>query len=141
MCEQSCLSKQQKIIETYGHLEGEALYLALMELGKKQQTLAPESKTVESKIEGCQSTAYIAVEFREENLFFSIEADALISAGLGQLLVQIYSGESPETILTSPPTCFEKIGLSRALSPSRSSGLAHMHLRLKKEALALLVAQ
>ena len=70
---------------------------------------------------------------------FEAEADALISAGLAALLTQVYSGETPETILKCPPTYLDEIGISASLTPNRANGLYSIHLRMKQEALKLLM--
>lgn len=131
--------KARAICLEFGKIESpEALYHALIALGQKQPRLASKYKRAENKIAGCQSTAYIQTEFKDGLIYFHIEADALISAGMAQLVSHLYSGESPEVILTCPPECFKTIGLESALSPSRSNGLSQILLRCKQEALACL---
>lgn len=138
----SCIEKQRLIVKEFGQFNSsEELYHALIREGKKQPKLPNADKTPTNRIHGCQSTAFCKVRLEEEKIFFDIEADALISAGLGHLLSRIYSGEPPEAILQCPPECFEKIGLSAALSPTRSNGLAQMLTHCKKAALALLVTR
>lgn len=137
----SCLEKQRQIVQEFGHLKGsEELYHTLIAMGKRQPKLSDADKTPENYIHGCQSTAFCKVTFEGGVLFFDIEADALISAGLAQLVSRIYSGEPPEAILQCPPDCFEEIGLGNALSPARSNGLAHMLTHCKKAALSYLVS-
>lgn len=135
MAHTSCLQKQQQIVEEFGRFKSpEELYHALIELGKTQSKVSGGER-----IPGCQATAFLKTEFSDEKIFFQIEADALISAGLGQLITRIYSGESPEAVLQCPPDCFEQIGLSNALSPTRSNGLSQILLMCKRAALARLV--
>lgn len=117
----------------------EELYRALIALGRTQLPLAAQHKTPEHKIDGCQSTAYLYTEFQEGLIYFHIEADALISAGLGQLITRVYSKEPPEAILKCPTQFLQEIGLEGALSPSRSNGLANMLLQCQREALGCLV--
>lgn len=137
---ETCLEKQQLIIEEFSQFKSpEELYHALIALGKTQPRLSSADKTPENRIHGCQSTAFGKVKLENGKIFFTIEADALISAGLGQLISRIYSNEPPEAILQCPPDCFDKIGLSGALSPTRSNGLAQMLIHCKKAALAYLV--
>jgi len=136
----SCFQKQQQIVREFGHFNSsEELYHALINLGKTGSSLSSADKTPENRIHGCQSTAFCKTTFKNGKIYFEIEADALISAGLGQLIVRIYSGEPPEAVLQCSPDCFEKIGLSGALSPTRSNGLAQMLTHCKRAALACLV--
>jgi len=113
----------------------EETYSTIITLGRELPSLPPEEKVEENQVYGCQSTVYLSTKRNEDRLFFSANADALISAGLAHLLVTIYSGEEAETILTSPPTYLEELGIPGALSPSRANGLYSMHLRMKQEAL------
>src|SRR4029077_20554700 len=90
-------------------------------------------------VKGCQSQMYLHSYWSEDKIIFESESDALISSGLASLLVQVYSGETPETILKCSPTYLDEIGISASLTPNRASGLYSMHLRMKQEALRMLV--
>lgn len=110
-------------------------YRKLMELGRTLPPFQEAWKTPDKIVEGCQSIVYLHSEFKEGKIFFYASAEALISAGLAALLIMVYSGESPETVLKCPPTFIEELGLHTSLSPGRSNGLLSMHLRMKQEAL------
>ena len=69
---------------------------------------------------------------------FRAESDALISAGLAVLLVRVYDGETPETMLKCPPTYLEELGIPGSLSPGRAVGLVSLHRRMQQEAVRLL---
>lgn len=127
--------KVAEIKKIFAPLSTEQKYLKLIEMGRSLPPFPPEQKTNERLVRGCQSELYLDAEFREGKLFFHAHSDALISAGLAALLIAAYSGEAPETILTSPPTFLTELGITASLSPSRSNGLAHIHLRMKQEAL------
>jgi len=130
------LEKEEAIKKLFSKATtSEEKYQVLIDLGKSQPTLSQEEKSEENRVHGCQSLTYLKTEYREGELFFSIESDALISAGLGQLLTRVYNGESPETVLTVSPKYIEEIGIRSALSPGRANGLASMWERLRKEAL------
>lgn len=104
-----------------------------------QHRLAPEYKTPENIVKGCQSTVYLHSYREGDKIFFETEADALISAGLAALLVMVYSGETAETILKCPPTFLDELGITASLTPSRANGLHSMHLRMKQDALKWLL--
>ncbi len=113
----------------------EALYHHLISLGRALPPYPEELKTLSRQIPGCQSILYLDARLEENLLVFSCWADALISAGLAALLVSIYSEESPETILTTPPSFLAEFGILSQLTPSRSNGLAQIHRRMKQEAI------
>ncbi len=127
--------KCEKLKKIFEPLSLEERYQTLMEMGRKLPPFPEEWKTADKVVSGCQSVLYLNAILREDKLFFYTYTDALISAGLAALLIEIYSGELPDTILTRPPTFIAELGLSASLSPSRSNGLANIHLRMKQEAL------
>lgn len=132
----SCQTKQNKIKSTFAQCQhAEARYNAIIEMGRKLPKLEPHNKTPENLVKGCQSTMYLHSDLRDDVVIFSADSDAMISAGLAALLVEVYSGETPETILTCPPQYLEELGLRASLTPSRANGLYSIHLKMKQEAL------
>ena len=131
--------KCAEIKKKFGPLSGEARVQALMEMGRRLPPFPPELKTQDRMVQGCQSILYLNGTLREGKLYFEAAADALVSAGLAALLIAAYSGEDPETILTCPPAFISELGITASLSPNRSNGLAHIHLRMKQEALKTFV--
>lgn len=114
----------------------EAKYEKIIELGKRQKKLGTEHKTSQNIVRGCQSIMYMHCLFDDGKLYFQTESDAIISAGLAQLLTSVYSGESCETILRNPPKYIEELGIAQSLTPGRANGLASIYIRMKQEALS-----
>lgn len=138
----SCLEKQQRIKTLFAECRcAYALYKKIIELGKEQPTLDSCHKTADNLVKGCQSQMYLHSSYQDEKVLFAVESDALISSGLAAILIDVYSGEKPETILTCPPHYLEELGLSASLSPNRASGLYSIHLKMKQDALRLLIAR
>jgi len=128
--------KETKLIHIFSLCQTEeAKYMQIMEMGKELESFPEEQKTDAAKIEGCQSTMYIQFQNEDGKLFFSIDSEALISKGLGALLLFVYNGETAETILKQPPEFLQKLGIHASLTPGRSNGLSSIHLRMKQEAL------
>ena len=113
-------------------------YTYIIELGRSLPRLHQEFKTEDRIIPGCQSTLYLHTTYNDGKLFFSAGCDALISLGLAALLISVYSGCSPKTILLNPPAFLHELGIFASLSPSRSNGLASIYGQIKKEALLYL---
>jgi cysteine desulfuration protein SufE len=113
----------------------EQKYHFLIDLGKALPLLSPEYRTDDRLVRGCQSRLYLLSSFREGKIYFQAHADALISAGLAAVLIEVYNGETPETVLKRAPQFLEEIGIANSLSPNRSNGLMHIHLRMKQDAL------
>lgn len=136
----SCLKKQLLLKTLFNDcLCEEAKYKKIIELGRQQPQLDPCYKVPENIVKGCQSTMYLHSQCHEEGVIFAASSDALISSGLAALLIQVYSGETPETILKCPPHFLEDLGVNASLTPSRANGLYSIHLKMKQEALKFLM--
>jgi cysteine desulfuration protein SufE len=136
----SCLAKQRQLTEVFLNCSSEEeKYEKIIEWGREQKPLADTYKTHANLVSGCQSQVYLHCYWVGDNLAFEVESDALISAGLAALLTKVYSGETPEAVLKCPPTYLDEIGISASLTPNRASGLYSIHLRMKQEALKMLM--
>jgi cysteine desulfuration protein SufE len=133
----NCQMKQAQLEEKFAKiLEPKERYELIIEMGRElKKTSKQEIASPENLVSGCQSEVYLTSRLIDGKIFFDIYSEALISAGLAALLLFIYQGESPETLLTCPPTCLERMGIHASLSPGRSNGLSSMHLKMKQEAL------
>jgi cysteine desulfuration protein SufE len=130
--------KCAELKKKFAPLSTEERYRALMEMGRSLPFFHPDLKTPDRLVHGCQSLLYLHATGSDGKLFFEAHSDALISAGLAALLIAVYSGESPETILKCPPTFISELGIAATLSPNRSNGLSQIHLRMQQEALKAL---
>lgn len=138
----TCLEKQEKIKELFLSCSNEEKkYEKIIELGRTLTPLPIEDKVPENLVRGCQSTMYLKSTLENGVVRFKADSDALISAGLAVILLRVYDGETPETILKCPPSYLEDLGISARLTPSRANGLYSIHLRMKQDALKLLMAR
>ncbi len=137
----SCEKKQSHLKHLFSSCRTrEQKYEKIIEMGRQLPPLDPSLMTDAHRVKGCQSRMYLSVKYINGRVFFELGADALISAGLGSLLLHIYQGESPETILSCPPHLLEELQIHQHLSPSRSHGLSSLLLRMKQEALRLITS-
>lgn len=114
----------------------EGKYEKLIQYGKKLNSLADAEKSEDLKVKGCQSQVWIKAELRDGRVYFLGDSDALLVKGLVALVLQVYSGETPQDILSQEPTFLKEIGLDVGLSPSRSNGLYSMIKQVKYYATA-----
>ena len=129
------LNKSVAIKKKFADLSSpEDRYNLLIEMGRALPPLSADLKNSENLVSGCQSILYLSARLQNDLLYFDASSDALISSGLAALLISVYSGESPETILREPPQFLADLGIHASLSPNRSNGLSHIHLRMKQEA-------
>lgn len=115
----------------------EAKYEKIIDYGKKLTPLSDEYKTDDLKVKGCQSQVWIRAQLNDKNeVLFEGDSDALIVRGLVAIVLKVYSGEKPESILKTEPLFLREIGFETGLSPSRSNGLYSMVKQIKYYATA-----
>lgn len=115
----------------------ELVYQEIMRLGKELPFFDLQWKIEDNLVIGCQSQMYLYGFMKEGNVHFSAYSDALISAGLAAIMLNIYSGQPPEVILLNEPVFLEEMGIISSLSPGRANGLASLYLKMKQVALKL----
>ncbi len=136
----TCFEKQTKVIDSFRDCpDEESKYKRIILLGKKLAPLSSEEMCEKNLVSGCQSKMYLHSEFIKGKIYFRAYSDALISAGLATLMLDVYSGESPETILKCPAQHLESLKIHTSLSPTRSNGLSSLYLRMKQDALRFLM--
>ena len=119
----------------------EARYQKIMEAGKTLPFFPEHWKCHAALVPGCQSVMYLHTTYENGLLTFAAASDALISAGLAALLIQIYNEESPELVLKHPPIFLQEFGIIESLSPSRANGVTSLYVKMKQEALHMIVQQ
>lgn len=117
----------------------EEVYQKIMEWGERLPPFKSEWKTEDALVNGCQSVMHVHAELKNGRIFFAASSDALISAGLAAILLEAYNGKSPEAVLKEPPVFLEELGIPDSLTPGRANGLASLYLKMKQEALKLLL--
>lgn len=129
--------KQKNIVEEFSIFsEWLDKYSLLIEKGKLLLPLAENEKTPQNLIEGCQSRVWISATLKDGKVFFSADSDAIITKGIIALLLEVFSGETPDAILDSNLTFIDEIGLRQNLSPTRANGLLSMIKQIKSYAIA-----
>lgn len=134
------------IAEVQARLAGEFLvfddwmdrYGLLIDMAKTLAPLREDERTDSLKVPGCQSQVWLKTEWDGTRLSFRAASDAIITAGLIALLVEVYSGRTPREIVDAPFTLAAEIGLQNHLSMSRANGFANMVKRIRDEALSRL---
>ena len=111
-------------------------YNYIIELGKELPLIEEQYKTPDFLIEGCQSQVWLHPEYKEGRIYFTADSDAIITKGIVNLLVKVFSGRTPQEILDDDLSYLDAIGLKEHLSPTRSNGLTSMVKQMKMYALA-----
>ena len=124
---------EEDIIEEFAEFdEWLDKYEYIIDLGKSLASYPEDKKTDEYLIKGCQSRVWLDAKMENGVLVFTADSDAIITKGIISLLIRIYSGRTPEEILSSDFSVVEKIGLKENLSPTRANGLVSMIQTMKK---------
>lgn len=128
---------EQELIEEFAML-GDWMdkYNYIIELGRDLPEIAPEFKTPEFLIEGCQSQVWLHAEYRGGRVYLTADSDAIITKGIVNILVRVFSGATPQEIIDDDLSYIDAIGLKEHLSPTRSNGLASMVRQIKLYAVA-----
>ena len=127
--------KKQQIVEDFSQFdEWLDKYEYLIELGKNLEPFPDDKKTEDKLIKGCQSRVWLDCEERDGRLWFTADSDAIITKGIISLLIDVYSGCTPEEIAGDDFAFLEEIGLRENLSPTRANGLVSMIETIKKNA-------
>jgi len=111
--------------ERYDYIIEQALNLPpFQECEKKSDLLIP----------GCISQVWLKTSFQEGVLRFKADSDSIFVKGMVALLVRMYSGQTPDSILKSDLSFLVESGLMQTLSATRSNGAASMMRRILKDA-------
>ena len=109
-------------------------YEYLIELGKSLDAYPESAKTDDKLIKGCQSRVWLDHKVEGGKIIFTADSDAIITKGIISLLIGLYSGRTPQEILSSDFSVVDKIGLKENLSPTRANGLVSMIAKIKSVA-------
>lgn len=127
---------QDQIVEDFNQFDDWMdKYALLIDLGNSLEPIDEKYKIPQNIIEGCQSRVWLNAEMKDGKVFYSGESDAILVKGIVALLLQVYSGQSPQDILDTELYFVEKIGLKEHLSPTRSNGLLAMIKQMRLYAL------
>jgi len=128
---------QDKIVEEFEFLqEWDERYALIIKMGKELDQFPDEFKNEKYKLSGCQSQVWINAKLDDGKIVFTADSDAMIVKGLIALLIKVYSGRTPEEILSTPPDFLKKLGIDSHLSPTRKNGLAAMLKQIQMFAFA-----
>ena len=122
----------QKIVEEFSLFDDWMdKYNYLIDMGKTLPLVDPKYKTDQYLISGCQSRVWVSAEMKEGKVVFKADSDAVITKGIVNLLIRIFSNQPPEEIIDADLAFIDQIGLKEHLSPTRSNGLMSMIKQMK----------
>ena len=137
----------EQIVDDFGVLDDwDERYRYIIDLGRKMPPFPDALRSDAVKVRGCASQVWL-IPKRErdgqgrEVITFIGDSDALIVRGLIAILLQLYSGRTPQEILdTDAKATLGALGLDTHLSQQRSNGLFAMVERIRADARAAMAA-
>ena len=143
MTTQTAAAALENLAEEFTLLgDWEDRYRYIIDLGRTLEPLSDVEHTDANKVRGCASQVWLVTEPEAGGrLGFRGDSDAHIVRGLIAILLQLYSGRTPQEILDVDANgAYERLGLSGALTAQRSNGLFSMVERIRRDAAAALSA-
>lgn len=128
---------ESEIVEEFSLFDNwDDKYEYIIDLGKKLPPLEAQYKVDENKVKGCQSTVWLAAEYKDGRIFYKADSDAVIVKGLISMLIRVLSGQEPDAIVAAKLDFIKDIGMMSHLAQTRSNGLLAMVKQMKNYALA-----
>ncbi|MGE0430830.1 MAG: SufE family protein [Planctomycetota bacterium] len=136
---QSIAEKQHAIIESFSEFtDWEDRYREIIAAGKTLDAYPEDQRDETHKVKGCQSQVWLHAAMDEDGrVVLHADSDAHIVRGLLGLVVQVYSGHTPDEILATPPDFVDGLGLNDHLSQNRAFGLQAVLKQVRLYAMAL----
>ena len=73
-------------------------YAMLIEMGKECPIIDDKYRDEAHLINGCQSRVWLNAELKDGKVYYSADSDAVITKGIVNLLIKVFSGQTPEDI-------------------------------------------
>ena len=121
-------------------------YRYVIELGRTLDPMPESEHSAANKVQGCASQVWLSKQMErngpgEPVLKYRGDSDAHIVRGLIAILLTLYSGHTPQQVLsTDAIAVFDEFGFREHLTPQRSNGLRAMVERIRADARATLAA-
>jgi cysteine desulfuration protein SufE len=109
----------------------------IIEMARALAPLEEAERNEDTRVRGCVSRVWLVTDPADNTgkLRFRGDSDAHLVRGEIALLLRIFSGRTPQEILSvDPKQVFERLGLKDALTMQRSNGLFSMMNRIQTEA-------
>jgi cysteine desulfuration protein SufE len=121
-------------------------YRYVIELGRTLEPMPEAEHSAANKVQGCTSQVWLSKQIDrsrgdEPLLKYLGDSDAHIVRGLVAILLTLFSGRTPQQVLsTDAIAVFDEFGFREHLTPQRSNGLRAMVERIRSDAREALAA-
>jgi len=119
--------KKDRIIEELSLFDDSMERFAyVIDKGKNAPSLESEYKIDAFRIDGCMSNLWLVPEFKDGLCYYRSDSDSPITKGVSYLLCGLYSGHTPEQVLSVDPQFLADVGITQHLSSNRRNGLSNV---------------
>jgi cysteine desulfuration protein SufE len=142
----SAANKLDSIVEQFAELEPRERLELLLEFAEGLPPLPArfqaERDRADHRVHECQTAVFLWVEVIEGRvqLHAEVAPEAPTVQGFVGILVEAFSGATPEEVLAAPPDLLQRLGLVESLGMVRMRGLQAIFTRIRRE-VALAAAQ
>ncbi len=124
--------KQKELVEELSIIEDPQERLAyVIDRARGEPGLSEAYKIEQFRIEGCVSNLWLVPAFDNGLCSFKADSDAVITKGIANLLTTLYSGCTPDDIMSHQPDFLAEVGITQHLSPNRRNGLSNVWAKIK----------
>lgn len=116
--------KQSVLSELAAITDTDERYRYIIGKGRAMPEIAPEKLDEKYLIQGCISRAWLLPELRDGLIYFQGHSEAAIVKGIIAILIEVYSGNSPQENLALSPEFLREGGITEHLSMNRRNGLS-----------------
>lgn len=110
----------------------EQRFALILDLGRALPAFPDAHRTEQARVRGCASQVWLTSALQPDGrLHFAGDSDALLVKGLMAIVLRLFDQRTPAEILAfDADAALTRLGLSEALTPQRSNGLAAMVRRI-----------
>jgi cysteine desulfuration protein SufE len=135
----STANKLESIIEQFAELEPRERLELLLEFAEGlpplPERLQSEAQRTEHRVHECQTAVFLWVELVDGRvqIFSEVAPEAPTVMGFVGILVEAYSGATPEEVFSTPADLLQRLGLIESLGMVRMRGLQAILTRIRRE--------
>ncbi len=124
--------RKQELLDEYGVFpDPQSLFEYLIEKNKGVAHLDAAHKNESNLVKGCVSSLWLVPSFEGGKCYFQSDADSLITRAVASVVCHLYSGLTPQEVLSIDPAILSEVNISTHLSPNRRNGLSQLCLRIE----------
>lgn len=131
------LDRKDKILKELNNVSSsDERYKLIIAKGRAMAPLPSEQKEDKFLVEGCISKAWLVPQLKEQQVVFLADSESAIVKGIIAILLEVYSGATPDEILALSPEFLKEGGIVEHLSMNRRNGLANITRQIQLYAVA-----